>query len=103
MGNFVLAWYHSQKARSDAIDRQIEKDSRKFRKELKLLLLGMYLPFSLMLCLLHSGLFYDRDKSFWGCIYLVYFLQLPLFFQIPLFVLTAHIQAQGPANLESRQ
>jgi guanine nucleotide-binding protein subunit alpha len=40
MGNFVLAWYHSQKARSDAIDRQIEKDSRKFRKELKLLLLG---------------------------------------------------------------
>ncbi|KAG1859028.1 heterotrimeric G protein alpha subunit [Suillus subalutaceus] len=43
MGNYVSAWYHSDrkdKARSDAIDRQIQEDSRRFRKEYQILLLG---------------------------------------------------------------
>nr|AAD45319.1 heterotrimeric G protein alpha subunit [Suillus bovinus] len=40
MGNCVSAQDREEKARSDAIDRQIEEDSRKFRKECKILLLG---------------------------------------------------------------
>ncbi|KAG1734502.1 heterotrimeric G protein alpha subunit [Suillus lakei] len=40
MGNCVSAQDKEEKARSDAIDRQIEEDSRKFRKECKILLLG---------------------------------------------------------------
>ncbi|KAF8839840.1 guanine nucleotide binding protein, alpha subunit [Paxillus ammoniavirescens] len=40
MGNCVSTQDKTDKARSDAIDRQIEEDSRKFRKECKILLLG---------------------------------------------------------------
>ncbi|KAG1788681.1 heterotrimeric G protein alpha subunit [Suillus plorans] len=40
MGNCVSAQDREEKARSDAIDRQIDEDSRKFRKECKILLLG---------------------------------------------------------------
>ncbi|KAG2352973.1 hypothetical protein BDR07DRAFT_1311753 [Suillus spraguei] len=42
MGNCVSAQYHERegKVRCDAINRQIEEDSRKFRKECKILLLG---------------------------------------------------------------
>lgn len=53
MGNCVSAQDREEKARSDAIDRQIEEDSRKFRKECKILLLGTYLPFYFTLCLFH--------------------------------------------------
>ncbi|KAG2034666.1 heterotrimeric G protein alpha subunit [Suillus americanus] len=38
MGNYVSTGHH--KMQSDAIDRQIEEDSRKFRKECNILLLG---------------------------------------------------------------
>ncbi|OAX33137.1 guanine nucleotide binding protein, alpha subunit [Rhizopogon vinicolor AM-OR11-026] len=40
MGNCISSRDRVEKARSDAIDRQIEEDSRKFRKERKILLLG---------------------------------------------------------------
>ncbi|OJA19757.1 hypothetical protein AZE42_06784 [Rhizopogon vesiculosus] len=40
MGNCISSQDRVEKARSDAIDRQIEEDSRKFRKECKILLLG---------------------------------------------------------------
>ncbi|KAF8839818.1 G-protein alpha subunit [Paxillus ammoniavirescens] len=40
MGNYVSA-QNKAKAKSDAIDRQIEGDSREFRKECKILLLGL--------------------------------------------------------------
>ncbi|KAF9218739.1 guanine nucleotide binding protein, alpha subunit [Gyrodon lividus] len=40
MGNCVSAQDKADKARSDAIDRLIEEESRKFRKECKILLLG---------------------------------------------------------------
>ncbi|OAX35533.1 heterotrimeric G protein alpha subunit, partial [Rhizopogon vinicolor AM-OR11-026] len=39
MGNCISSQDRVEKARSDAIDRQIEEDSRKFRKECKILLL----------------------------------------------------------------
>ena len=40
MGNCASVQDRTEKARSDEIDRQIEEDSRKFRKECKILLLG---------------------------------------------------------------
>jgi len=40
MGNCISAQDRAEKAVSDAIDKQIEEDSRKFRKECKILLLG---------------------------------------------------------------
>jgi guanine nucleotide-binding protein subunit alpha len=40
MGNCVSVQDRVERARSDAIDKQIEEDSRKFRKECKILLLG---------------------------------------------------------------
>ncbi|KAG1722717.1 heterotrimeric G protein alpha subunit [Suillus lakei] len=42
MGNCISAWHHDSKGKlwSDTIDRQIGEDSRKFRKECKVLLLG---------------------------------------------------------------
>ncbi|KAJ8587682.1 guanine nucleotide binding protein, alpha subunit [Rhizopogon salebrosus TDB-379] len=40
MGNCISSQDRVEKAHSDAIDRQIEEDSRKFRKECKILLLG---------------------------------------------------------------
>ncbi|KAH0828873.1 guanine nucleotide binding protein, alpha subunit [Lanmaoa asiatica] len=40
MGNCISAQDRAEKARSDAIDRQLEEDSRKLRKECKILLLG---------------------------------------------------------------
>jgi hypothetical protein len=42
MGNFVSGPDKAGKARSNAIDRQIEQDSKKFRKECKILLLGAF-------------------------------------------------------------
>jgi hypothetical protein len=45
MGNCVSGTdARAEKARSDAIDKQIEEDSRKFRKECKILLLGEHHP-----------------------------------------------------------
>ena len=44
MGNCASVQDRTEKARSDEIDKQIEEDSRKFRKECKILLLGEYLP-----------------------------------------------------------
>lgn len=41
----------AQRERSEAIDRQIEEDSRQFKKECKILLLGAY-----SLCLVRSVL-----------------------------------------------
>ncbi|KIJ10007.1 hypothetical protein PAXINDRAFT_138616 [Paxillus involutus ATCC 200175] len=41
MGNYASAQDRANKARSDAIDHQIEEDSRKFRNECKILLLGL--------------------------------------------------------------
>ncbi|KAG9308579.1 heterotrimeric G protein alpha subunit [Chiua virens] len=40
MGNCISSQDRVEKARSDAIDRQLEEDSRKLRKECKILLLG---------------------------------------------------------------
>ncbi|KAG8220568.1 guanine nucleotide binding protein, alpha subunit [Butyriboletus roseoflavus] len=40
MGNCISAQDRAEKAISDAIDRQLEEDSRKLRKECKILLLG---------------------------------------------------------------
>jgi guanine nucleotide-binding protein subunit alpha len=40
MGNCISAQDRAEKARSDAIDRQLEEDSRRLRKECKILLLG---------------------------------------------------------------
>lgn len=43
MGNCVSnSEDREAKARSDAIDRQIEEDQKKFKKECKILLLGMF-------------------------------------------------------------
>jgi hypothetical protein len=44
MGNCISAQDRADKAISDAIDKQIEEDSRKFRKECKILLLGKTAP-----------------------------------------------------------
>jgi hypothetical protein len=62
-----------EKARSDAIDSQIEEDSRKFRKEYKILLLGTYIPFyrstfnplSLRLLLLRALISNFRVQRIW--------------------------------------
>jgi hypothetical protein len=40
MGNCSSVEDKAEKERSDEIDRQIEEDSKKFRKECKILLLG---------------------------------------------------------------
>lgn len=40
MGGFVSKADRSAKERSDAIDRQIEEDSKQFKRECKILLLG---------------------------------------------------------------
>lgn len=51
MGNCLAsAQDRAEKARSDAIDRQIEEDSKKFRKECKILLLGEHLRIFLSSC-----------------------------------------------------
>lgn len=42
MGNCVSQPGKEDKERSDAIDRQIEDDSKKFKRECKILLLGVY-------------------------------------------------------------
>lgn len=48
MGNCVSnSEDREAKARSDAIDRQIEEDQKKFKKECKILLLGMFLSLCL--------------------------------------------------------
>ena len=44
MGNCISAHDKAEKAISDAIDRQLEEDSRKLRKECKILLLGSSPP-----------------------------------------------------------
>jgi guanine nucleotide-binding protein subunit alpha len=41
MGNCMSGEDRAQRAISDAIDKQIEEDSRRFRKECKILLLGL--------------------------------------------------------------
>jgi hypothetical protein len=43
MGNCGSQPDRAEKERSDAIDRQLEEDSKKFKKECKILLLGMWL------------------------------------------------------------
>jgi guanine nucleotide-binding protein G(i) subunit alpha len=64
MGNCVSsAQDREEKAKSDAIDRQIEEDSRKFRKECKILLLGTYLPFYFTLCLFHCIFMIETNVS----------------------------------------
>jgi len=42
MGNCISAVESASKAKSDAIDKQIEEDSRQLRKECKVLLLGQF-------------------------------------------------------------
>jgi guanine nucleotide-binding protein subunit alpha len=42
MGNCTSTSDRQAKAHSDAIDKEIENDSKKFRKECKILLLGMF-------------------------------------------------------------
>ena len=44
MGNCISSQDRVEKAKSDAIDRQLEEDSRRLRKECKILLLGQSLP-----------------------------------------------------------
>lgn len=44
MGNCTSTSDRQAKAHSDAIDKEIENDSKKFRKECKILLLGVYIP-----------------------------------------------------------
>ena len=43
MGNCASQTDKDEKARSDLIDRQLEDDSKKFKKECKILLLGALL------------------------------------------------------------
>lgn len=43
MGNCASVQDRTEKERSDEIDRMIEEDSRRFRKECKILLLGQFL------------------------------------------------------------
>lgn len=54
MGNCISAQDRAEKARSDAIDRQLEEDSKKLRKECKILLLGKSLRLTLWALLSHS-------------------------------------------------
>jgi hypothetical protein len=64
MGNCGSQPDRAEKERSDAIDRQLEEDSKKFKKECKILLLGMWL-----LCCFRS-LFSLFDYPFvpsWSC------------------------------------
>lgn len=65
MGNCGSQPDRAEKERSDAIDRQLEEDSKKFKKECKILLLGMWL-----LCCFRS-LFSLFDYPFvpsWSCV-----------------------------------
>jgi len=42
MGNCASSSHAEGKARSDMIDRQIEEDAKKYKRECKILLLGAY-------------------------------------------------------------
>ena len=44
MGNCVSSQDREAQLRSQEIDKQIEEDSRKFKKECKILLLGAHTP-----------------------------------------------------------
>jgi hypothetical protein len=55
MGNCASGGDQAAYARSAAIDKQIEEDSKKFRKECKILLLGELFPLHSPLCLAVFG------------------------------------------------
>lgn len=44
MGGCISTVDRASKLKSDAIDKQIEEDSKKYKKECKILLLGEFLP-----------------------------------------------------------
>lgn len=64
MGNCASSTREAEeKARSDMIDRQIEEDSKKYKRECKILLLGVYSPFHLPSTTPPMKPFVDRAKK----------------------------------------
>lgn len=61
MGNCMSAEEKAERERSLAIDKQIEEDSRRFRKECKILLLGMFILYYI----LYICSFYRSRSRLW--------------------------------------